>query len=464
MPTMSRALAILAAILLSAVAPASAQDSAPTTSRPQNRAAEIAAKIQREVEDVRGLKLDAPVKIGLHSTAELRAYVEKAFERDFPAPRRAATERALKALGLLPPEFDLTHGLLELLTEQIAGFYDPAAAELRLVERSESDAPDDAATQALKLLAKRGAGLDEITMAHELVHALQDGAFGLRRLPLDGAEDDDLALASQSLVEGDATLAMAAWAQKKQGVPVEQAFNPRLAKAMAGTLALAGSLGGAKLSAAPAYLRESLTFPYAEGYRFCVEIGAADRSFRAIDAALRAPPRSSEQILHPAKFDGPERDDPERIAFPDLAAALGGGARLTSNVLGEFGFRLLFADGDAPTSTRTEARVRRKDAERAAAGWDGDRYVVYARDGAEDALVLASTWDADADAAEAAAALRALRRADGGARFDVEVGADRAVFAFRGVPADRRAAVRAALDRGLVRTPLAVAPLKEPVK
>ena len=384
--------------------PTSAPDSR-ATSRPVDRAARIADAIRSEVEAIRGLSSAGAVKVGVYSVAELRAFVERAFARDLPPARLAAMSRSLKALDLIPANYDLGAGLLALLTEQIAGFYDPDTGELRLVDRDPAELMGDAAAGAARALTAKGVGLDEITMAHELVHALQDGRFRLRSLPLDVVDDDDLVTASQALVEGDATVAMMAWTFFKSGVPATQVFNPTVGRAAIGALDMDSLPGGKGLNDAPAWLRESLVFPYVGGMSFCLKIASEARSFAPVDRAFERPPLSTEQILHPEKYSGPKADPPQALGFPPLRTVLGEGwTEDATNVLGELGFRT-WLDAAPTGASAAERRAIKRAAAAAAAGWDGDRFVLFGRPGDPDVLVLASVWDSPEDAEEARAAV-----------------------------------------------------------
>ena len=87
--------------------------------------------------------------------------------------------------GLLPDSMDLRRFLLELLTEQIVGYYDPAQKTLYVVE----DAPRD---------------LAGVTVMHELIHALQDQYVNLDSIQKTTGNSDRQA-AAQAVLEGQAT-------------------------------------------------------------------------------------------------------------------------------------------------------------------------------------------------------------------------------------------------------------------
>ena len=146
---------------------------------------------------------------------------------------------------------------------------------------------------------------------------------------------------------------------------------------------------------APEFIKQGLLFPYLGGLKFCLAIGAKDKNFVAIDQALKAPPLSTEHILHPEKFSGEATDFPMSISLPDLSATLGA-PRVTTNTLGELYSRILF-----------DEKLGADESVKAAAGWDGDRYALYGKPGGVDAVVWASTWDTGEDADQAEAALKA---------------------------------------------------------
>jgi hypothetical protein len=376
--------------------------SAPST-RPKNKAEEIAEKIEKQVEKVRGIELKTPVKIGVYDKATLKAFLLKSAEKELSPERLDPQVRALKALELIPADLDYKKLLLEMLNEQIAGFYDPETKELRLIDRSAAGAePDDSDEMTKGMMAMMGVDVDSFIMAHELTHALQDQFIGLKRLPIDVQDDDDLAIASKALVEGDATAAMMAWMFVKRGSPSKLLFNPATAGLLDGALDPKSIPGAKTLMNAPEIMKQGLIFPYLEGLRFCLAIGMPEKSFAAIDRALKDPPLSSEQILHPAKFMGENPDYPMVVALPDLGTALGM-TPVTTNTLGELGTRILLQ----------EKKVGKAEAKTASEGWDGDRYVLYGSAPAAgkpkppDVVVWASTWDSAADADEAEASLKA---------------------------------------------------------
>src|SRR4029079_178790 len=92
-------------------------------------------------------------------------------------PDEIRTEaRVLKRLGLLPESADYQQLLLDLLMEQVAGFYDPFARKLYIADWL-------------------GLDMQRPALAHEIEHALQDQHFDLKRFaaPIKGDRDPQTA-------------------------------------------------------------------------------------------------------------------------------------------------------------------------------------------------------------------------------------------------------------------------------
>jgi len=336
-----------------------------------------------KAETLRGLKALRPISAGTVDEAGLRAQMASSLRRQTDPARVRALELGLKAFGLIPESMSLARFLVELMTEEVAGYYDTDGKFLVLVRRPPAAAAKDEKSE------------EEMVLVHELVHALQDQHFDLHRFEtVDPASDESTAL--EALVEGDATAAML------QGeMEIDPAFLPGIAVKL-GKMMEDPSLsrkmgelpGGKVLDAAPAFLRESLLFSYLQGFLFVFAARNAGGQVLLDHAFATDPPRSTEQILHPEKWHG-DRDDPVEIRLPDLAAEVPGlaawaaGAERAEGEMGELGVRLLLRErlGD------------RERADRAAAGWSGDRYLVLAQ-GGDRRLVWLLDWDTEGDAAE----------------------------------------------------------------
>jgi hypothetical protein len=155
------------------------------------------------------------------------------------------------------------------------------------------------------------------------------------------------------------------------------------------------SLPAEALGNAPPILRDQLVLPYTLGRAFAVALHARG-GWPAVRAAWDAPPRSSEQVLHPEKYAAGEA--PREV---DPGPAPAGARPIADGVLGEAFIRTLLGAS----------------AETAAAGWGGDRYRTWDVDG-RTLLAWRSVWDSESDAREFREALAASLAARGRAARD----------------------------------------------
>jgi hypothetical protein len=331
------------------------------------------ARIERRVEALRGLRFRRPVPVRVISAAEARRYGLAEERRTARPARERAQEELLKLVGLLAPDVDLRDVDAAIYGEQVAGFYDSRRERLMLV---------------------RGAGVDDVTLAHELTHALEDQHFDLDRLAGRRAEglSDDAASAYTALLEGTATALMTEYMVRYP------ADSPGLGDALA---ALGGSLGGTPL---PPYVMRTLLFPYLRGAQFVAALRHGSSSWALVDNALRVrPPASTAEVLEPERWLRLTRPATVRIPSGDVLGA--DWRRAGGSTYGQLETQqlLLASSGTAR-------------AERIAGGWEGGRWALWRRGGwegcaapcrARDALLLA--WRV-ADAGAARALAGGLRR------------------------------------------------------
>jgi hypothetical protein len=148
-----------------------------------------ADEVLHQMSEITGLKLLTPLKKSLRSREQIRAYVINEMKEDKDEAERYAGERSAEAFGLLPKGFDLDNFMIDLLTEQIAGLYDPKTHEFYVADWI------PAADQ-------------KMVMAHELTHALQDQHFKIDNWVKAARPNDDAELARESVLEGSAMAAM----------------------------------------------------------------------------------------------------------------------------------------------------------------------------------------------------------------------------------------------------------------
>ena len=369
--------AVFLLILGLAVAPgqrALSQQSAATSSAARNAALVAATQdVLKETSDLRQLSILRAVQSSTQSRAEIERAVIKNLDEDTSSADTHAAEVTMKKLGLAPADFQYRPLMIRVLTEQVAGYYEPKTRQFHLADWIDVDG-------------------QRPVMAHELTHALQDQHFDLRRFEHWPKGDSDAELAAHALIEGDATLAMVMYITS----------NPMRA------LTFLKSLGGMgvetkELDQAPRMLRESLLFPYQEGLNWTRAL-YKQGGWPEVSQAFTNLPQSTEQILHPEKYFAHEA--PVRVTVPDISsllntksakaeAAPGSKAqvtwkRLTSDVNGEWGTYLLL---DQFLKSSAESR-------QAAAGWAGDRYEVYESSSGQVVYASISAWDTENDARE----------------------------------------------------------------
>jgi len=359
-----------------ATADAAAEPTAPVG---QPAPPEVLAELHR-IEDsvtaIRGLTPKSDVPIVFLDKDQLHQYFQESFDHEYTPEERVQDQKLLSYIGLIPASFDLPSFIVDLLGEQVVGFYDDDQKRMALIGEASDLSPDE-----------------RITFAHEYNHTLQDQHFDLQKLNPPNAENDDQSLAIQALVEGDAVLTMGLWAnQNLTRSEMEEA-----------------SRGGGEdqnLRQAPLVLRNELLFPYTDGARF-VRVLYDQGGFAAVDQAFREPPRSTEQILHPEKFN--QRNEPIPVEIAATDQILGPDwTDVISNTLGELDLRILI-----------EQFTDRNTGNRAAAGWGGDRYRLVERSDGQLGLILQTAWDTENDANEFSTALtQALRKRFGVSNTD----------------------------------------------
>lgn len=325
-------------------------------------------QIEQQVVTLRGLAPATDIQRGLFSTEDLRQRVLNDFIEDYTFEEAQEDVLALAAFGLLPPGFDLLTLYEELLSEQIAGFYDDETKEMVVVQGAGFG------------------GVERMTYAHEYTHALQDANYDIT----DGLgysdelceQDSERCAAIQALLEGDASLLEETWLY-------EQATQ----QDMDDIIAFYSSYSSPVYERAPLFLQQDFLFPYTTGKEF-VDYFYADGAWAAVDALYANPPVTTEQILHPEKYPD---DRPLPVELPDLAAQLDPGWEVVDEgVLGEWYTVLVLGFGTDASANLIEGQARS-----AASGWGGDAYRVYANaERSQTVLVLLTEWDAVDEAEE----------------------------------------------------------------
>jgi hypothetical protein len=318
----------------------------------------------QEVARVRGLKIKKRIEQEIVDRAELRARLAKAIATKTTHDELVAEGTALERWGFIPPATDYAQLTIDVLGEQLAGYYDPD-------------------TKKLTLLAPTA----DFVLVHETAHALQDQHFDLAKVEAPANANPDEALARHALVEGDALVTMLEVLLDRKGIDPPWS-NPAIVADLSRALDVPV---GDTLDAAPLAIREAKLFPYKAGFELVAAL-RAQKPWSAIDAAFKRPPVSTEQVLHPDKYLADEQP------VPVEAPTLEGATLVYATTWGELGFSLFLRAHGVDTRM---AKI-------AAAGWAGDRVTTVDKDGHIIGLARLS-FDSEVDAIEAFdAAERAL--------------------------------------------------------
>jgi hypothetical protein len=415
--------------LLQPPAGLSRQNPQATTSSARN-AALIAATsdVLKETSEIRQLAILRPVQSSTQSRTEIERMLIKNLDEETTPAQMHAGEVTLKRLGLAPPDFQYRALMLRVLTEQVAGYYDPKTGEFHLADWIDLDG-------------------QRPVMAHELTHALQDQHFNLRRFEHWPKGDSDAELATHALIEGDATLAMALYV----------ANNPLRALAFLKSMGATG-MASPELDKAPRALRETLLFTYQEGMNWTRNL-YKQGGWERVSKAFTELPQSTEQIIHPDKYYAHEA--PVKVTLPDITSLLNNSGRIAmrsvppalvagSNSQSVVAGERFAGSADGPSAlsaqreqfigasrspergrsvppaskggSKTQAGWKRLDydvegewgfylildeflkapaeSRRAAAGWGGDRFAVYEGPKGEVLFASLSIWDTENDARE----------------------------------------------------------------
>jgi hypothetical protein len=326
--------------------PAGSARAASTTTAPPRPSADAADRIVAaaliEVARIRELAAKGSVRSVLVARKDMAARVREAIGREVPSDIVSAESDLLIALGVVPVSFDYVNAVVELMTAELAGYYEPLDKTMYLA--SDLGGPEQRAT-----------------LAHELVHALQDQHYGLGPLLEFRPDASDVQGAVHSLAEGDAMSAM-----------LDQLLEPRgekatdIPEALLAVQARAAAQFSSGVRNVPDVLKRSLIAPYVDGLAFVHHLRRRG-GWAEVDRAWQHLPESTEQVLHPEKFIARERS----VSVPVPPAPPGGPRTvILHDVEGEQTLRILF-----------EEWLPRRPAANAAADWSGDRAAVFREDG-----------------------------------------------------------------------------------
>jgi hypothetical protein len=347
------------------------------------------------VEYVREEEFETDVPVEVISRSEFRAQSEANGSTE--TAYGAWNNQVWEALFVVGEGTDVQAELRTTVGSSTAGFYAPGDDRIRIV----TDTPERPT-------------IDNATLVHELVHALQDQDGGLgERLGSATTQDGDLAI--DGVVEGEANY-------------VERRYADRCGAEWDCVATPAG--GGASGDRPNLGILLTLLQPYSDGPVY-VDWLRERGGWDAVDAKLATPPASSEQVIHLTD------EEPVPITFEDRAR--NGWETFTeqgqngSDTVGEASMYVMFwyqarqenADTvpvNSVARTTDPLDTYNYDAE-PSAGWGNDRLFPYRNEGGnatQYGYVWVTEWDERRDATQFVEAYRAIldahdakRRAEG---------------------------------------------------
>jgi hypothetical protein len=367
---MKRLLNLVLAVLLFAVLAPAQQPSPASPAKPLPQLATTSPEFLRAADEVMaemGKLLDlpakAPLKKSLRSRDQIRALLVKEMEEDKQPEKRYADAKALEKFGLIPQGFPLDSFMLDLLTEQVAGLYDPKAKEFYIADW-------------IPLEEQR------VVMAHELTHALDDQYFSIDAWEKAARPNDDAELARDAVIEGSALAAMLDYAFRDQKVSVRDLPDVTL---LIRSQALSEMTKDPQLAKAPSFIRDELLFPYLGGTVFTQQFLKANAGWGDFKKVFASPPASTQQILHPELYLAGVR--PQAVTLPDFSGLVPlEWKKLDENVLGEFGLHSVL-----------KQFLGQDRAEKLSPAWLGDRYTIFESQKSKQTMLVCRLVLRDAD-------------------------------------------------------------------
>lgn len=329
-------------------------------------------------------------------------------DANYTASFRAFDNTKFEALFLIGEERDALDVQSANRGSSVLGFYSPVEDAIVIVA--------DSSTPVLNT---------EFTLAHELVHAIQDQRFNLTSYT---APTRDAYNGQNGLIEGEANL-------------VEDRYRERCETEWSclNVSSTGGGGGGGDLHLGIYFVN---FFPYSDGPGF-VESRYRQGGWEAVDDLYADVPASAEQVIHPERYG---EDPPTNVSFEDTNSGdwervrpdppRPGSVRPAYATMGQSALSSMFAytlyddynrsyvveprawlnvddDGNINSSDPLNYALPVTD------GWDGDSLHVYANPGTESnqtAYVWRLAWDFPADAEEFAEGYRQLLSHWGGKR------------------------------------------------
>ena len=338
------------------------------------------ARSMARVEHIRGLEFDKPVPVSIITRAEYR---NQSRAGNTSETLRTFDNTKFEALFLVGEQRNALAAQEANRGSSVLGYYSPSRDEIVIVSNTEQPS------------------IEETTLGHELYHAVQFRTFD----PNYQHRTRDEGNANDGLIEGDARY-------------VDQQYGARCGdewSCVSPPVESSGGSGGNSQLHLGIYLMKY--FPYSDGPGFVAHI-KQNGGWAAVNDVYDAPPKSSEQVMTPAKY---QNDPPTTVQLADTSSSewewVQPRGRAAYGEVGVGGITAMFAypsydSSRSGTVLRANEFLNLTPSGEVSStdpinydinyteGWDGEKLYVYENDAGETAYTWRLAWDSDADARE----------------------------------------------------------------
>jgi hypothetical protein len=365
----------------------------------------VVARSMARVERVRQLEFEEQVPVEIRTREEFRSSQNN---RSMPENRRVFDNVKYESLFMINESTDSIAVQNRNSGSSVGGFYSPSENSIVVIADS-----GNASTPKLP----------ELTLAHELTHALQDQKFGLDKF---NQSTRELHNAKDGLIEGDANYLEHLYSERCKNTWNETCLTPSSSSGSGGGIANMG-----------AYLIKYQ--PYSDGPAFVRGV-RNDGGWKAVNDLYANSPASTEQIIHPETYS---KDAPTKLTVQDTSNSewtrLTLDSRPSYGSVGEAGIFSMFmypyyaSQGQSQIVPARDFFNMKEGSDELRSldplnynssysdGWDGDRLAVYTNDAAaenETGYVWKSVWDSEEDASEFVEGYRQLLEYNGAQKVD----------------------------------------------
>jgi hypothetical protein len=324
-------------------------------------------RTESRVQDIRRLRPTADLNREILSEDDLRHFVSRRLASEYTAEDVQSDLLFYAAFGFLDNNAELYSIIENLMLNQVADFYDRQADVMYMVETDSLDP------------------FRSILYARQYTLALQNQNYNTQTIINDAInrQEYDQAMALMAVFEGDAQLTTMLFTEAL----IDE--NP---EAAVGLITQSYTPQNTVLDEQAAIFKSELLFPSTNGLNFIQTLFNESNGWRLVNSVYERPPLSTEQILHPTLYLLYEVPHDVSVTplndfwveqSPDDEWLL-----VRDQALGEFylreHLRLFFEDIIADET---------------AAGWGGDRFLLYHNEtDSESVVVWKTSWDTPEDA------------------------------------------------------------------